>query len=157
MILNKQGPKVPEFNPRSGFTTTPERSRLMRKIKSKETKAEKTLRLCIWNNGLRYRKNLKTLPGKPDIAITPLKIAIFVDGGFWHGKEWEKEKRKLKSNRDFWIPKIERNIERDIEVKIKLESMGWTVLRFWEDQVLKNTAECMNEINDLIKFKIIIK
>lgn len=80
-----------------------------------------------------YRKNYKALPGTPDIAIIKYKIAIFCDGEFFHGKDWEVLKPKLEKsiNSEFWIKKISRNRERDIDINQKLTFMGWTVIRFW--------------------------
>ncbi len=87
--------------------------------------------LCaeLWRRGLRYRKNCKSVYGKPDIAFIGKKIAIFVDGKMWHGYDWERQKNDFISNREYWIPKIERNIERDAEVNDRLLSLGWQVLR----------------------------
>lgn len=128
------------------FDTTPERSKLMRKIKSKNTKPEIKLRKALWALGIRYRINNSELPGKPDILINKKKLIIFVDGEFWHGYEWEKKKPKIKSNRDYWINKIERNMKRDIENTRLLKSMGFTVLRFWEHEIKKNIDDCLNKI-----------
>jgi DNA mismatch endonuclease (patch repair protein) len=108
------------------------------------------LRKALWHEGIRYRKNLKTLPGSPDIAITKYKIAIFCDGEFWHGKNWEKKKEVFKTNRDYWVSKIDRNIMRDNANEKKLESMGWLVLRFWGNEIIKNLADCVNEIKETI-------
>ena len=98
------------------FDTTPEKSRQMAKVKSKDGKDEVILRKLLWHNGVRYRTNYKKLPGKPDIAITKYKLAIFIDGEFWHGYEWEKHKPRIKRNRDYWIHKIEYNMKHDQEV-----------------------------------------
>ena len=84
----------------------------------------------LWHRGLRYRKNAKTVYGKPDIAFIGKKIAVFCDSEFFHGYDWENKNKEIKSNRDFWIPKIEKNMQRDREVTEKLTSEGWTVLRF---------------------------
>jgi DNA mismatch endonuclease (patch repair protein) len=126
---------------------TPEqRHKCMSHIRSSDTSVEVLLRKALWHEGIRYRKNVKTLPGKPDIAITKYKIAIFCDGELWHGKDWENKKQKIKTNRDYWIPKIERNMARDIENEKKLENMGWTVIRFWGKEIKKYLMECVNEI-----------
>jgi DNA mismatch endonuclease (patch repair protein) len=126
---------------------TPEqRHKCMSHIRSNDTSVEVLLRKALWHEGIRYRKNIKTLPGKPDIAITKYKIAIFCDGELWHGKDWENKKQKIKTNRDYWIKKIERNMERDIENEKKLENMGWTVIRFWGKEIKKYLMECVNEI-----------
>ncbi len=138
--------KVPRFEEKYGFYTTSERSELMKKIKSGNTKSEIILRKVLWGLGIRYRKNYKKLPGTPDIVIPKYKLIIFVDGEFWHGFEWEKKKKCIKSNRDFWIPKIERNIQRDAETNNALREMGWTVLRFWDQQIKKELGNCVNII-----------
>jgi DNA mismatch endonuclease (patch repair protein) len=120
------------------FKTDPSTSKRMSKVHSTEGKDEVIIRKILWKNGIHYRKNYKDLPGKPDIALTKYKVAVFIDGEFWHGYDWENYKKHIKSNRDYWIPKIERNMKRDQEVNAKLKEMGWTVLRFWSKQVLKN-------------------
>ena len=132
---------------------TPEQRRKnMQHIKSKDTSIEIALRKALWKKGYRYRKNFKGLPGKPDIAITKYKIAIFCDGEFFHGKEWEVKKPKLMNskNSDYWISKIERNMERDHENEQKLLFMGWTVIRFWGKEILKNTDDCIKVIEEAI-------
>lgn len=130
---------------------TPEqRQKNMRAIKSKDTKIELMLRKALWREGIRYRKNYKVLFGKPDIAITKYRIAIFCDSDFWHGYEWEERNRRIKSNRNYWIPKIERNMERDRQVNAQLTRDGWIVLRFWEWQIKKELDKCINEIMNTI-------
>ena len=132
---------------------TPEQRRKnMQHIKSKDTSIEIALRKALWEKGYRYRKNFKGLPGKPDIAITKYKIAIFCDGEFFHGKDWEVKKPKLMNskNSDYWISKIERNMERDHENEQKLLFMGWTVIRFWGKEILKNTDDCIKVIEEAI-------
>ncbi|MDR1654924.1 MAG: very short patch repair endonuclease [Treponema sp.] len=130
---------------------TPEqRHKCMSHVKSNDTSIEVLLRKALWHEGIRYRKNVKTLPGKPDIAITKYKIAIFCDGELWHGKDWETKKETIKTNRNYWIPKIERNMARDIENEKKLESMGWIVIRFWGKEIEKNLMNCVNEIMETI-------
>ena len=118
---------------------TPEqRKKNMQAIKSKDTEIELILRKELWSRGYRYRKNYKKLIGKPDIALTKYKIAVFCDSEFWHGYNWEERKLDFKSNQEFWIPKIERNIQRDKEVTQKLEAEGWQVFRFWGKYIKKN-------------------
>jgi DNA mismatch endonuclease (patch repair protein) len=130
---------------------TPEqRHTVMSHIKSNNTSIEILLRKALWHESIRYRINLKTLPGKPDIAITKYKIAIFCDGEFWHGKNWEAKKKSIKTNRDYWIPKIERTIMRDNDNERKLQNMGWMVLRFWGDEIKKNLQGCIDEIKEVI-------
>ena len=122
----------------------------MSRIKNKNTSIEVVLRKALWREGIRYRKNYDKLPGKPDIAITKTRIAIFCDGELWHGKDWENKKTKFKTNTDYWIPKIERNITRDNKNEKTLESMGWTVMRFWGKEINKNLMDCVNQIKETI-------
>ena len=130
---------------------TPEqRRKCMSHIRSSNTSIEVLLRKALWHEGIRYRKNLKTLPGKPDIAITKYKIAIFCDGELWHGKNWKSKKNNIKTNRDYWIKKIERNISRDNDIEKQLENMGWIVLRFWGEEIKKNLVNCVNEIKETL-------
>ncbi|MCL2138968.1 MAG: very short patch repair endonuclease [Treponema sp.] len=111
--------------------TSEQRSKNMSQIRSCNTSIELVLRKALWHEGIRYRKNLKTLPGKPDIAITKYKIAIFCDGELWHGKNWETKIMSFQTNRDYWIAKIEKNMARDFKNERKLENMGWHVIRYW--------------------------
>lgn len=126
---------------------TPEQRRKnMQAIKSKDTTIELALRKALWHKGIRYRKNFKGLPGKPDIAITKYKIAVFCDSDYWHGYDWENRNQRIKSNRDYWVPKIERNMQRDKEVTEALEKAGWKVLRFWEFQIRKELENCIEAV-----------
>ena len=132
---------------------TPEQRRKnMQRIRSKDTSIEKVLRKALWQKGYRYRKNYKKLPGKPDIALTKYKIAVFCDSEFFHGKDWDLKKQKLlNSERSaFWISKIERNIERDRENEKALKYLGWNVIRFWGMDIKKNTDDCVKAIEELI-------
>lgn len=130
--------------------TTPEISKRMSNVKLKHNKAETTLAKALWHKGYRYRLNYKELPGSPDIALTKYKIAIFIDGEFWHGKDFEKRKGRLKSNKDYWIEKIQENIDRDRRNDIELHQKGWIPLHFWSEEVVKNINYCINEIEDCI-------
>ena len=86
---------------------TPEQRRKnMQAIRSTDTSIEIALRTALWHRGVRYRKNYKQLPGKPDIAITKYRIVVFCDSDYWHGYDWENRHQRIKSNRDYWIPKI---------------------------------------------------
>lgn len=126
---------------------TPEqRHKNMQAIKDKNTHIEILLRQELWSRGLRYRKNVKSIYGHPDIAFPGKKIAVFCDSEFWHGYDWSNRIRNIKSNRSFWITKIERNMARDKEVNDYLNSHGWKVLRFWGDDIKKNTAHCADII-----------
>lgn len=132
------------------LTTTPERSQLMKKIKGKNTKPEILFSKRLWKDGIRYRKNYSKICGHPDIAIVKYKIAIFIDGEFWHGFQWSDKKARIKSNREYWIPKIEKNMERDKLCNDALAAEGWTVFRFWEREVYKNIDGCIETITNFI-------
>ena len=135
------------------YDTTPEISRRMSRVHLKQGKAETLLAKALWHKGLRYKRNDKSLPGSPDIAVQKYHIAIFIDGEFWHGQNWDERKKDFKSHQEFWIPKIERNMERDAEVTAKLQEDGWTVLRFWGKDIKKNTAYCADIIEKAVQPK----
>jgi DNA mismatch endonuclease (patch repair protein) len=118
----------------------------MSKIRGKNTKPELRFRKALWEKGVRYRINSQALPGRPDVSIKKYKLAIFIDGAYWHGYNWDERKEKVKTNRDFWIPKIERNMQRDREVNQKLNDMGYTVFRFWEHEIKTNLKTCINDV-----------
>ena len=130
---------------------TPEQRRKnMRAIRSKDTTIELALRKALWQRGIRYRKNYKGLIGKPDIVITKYRIAVFCDSDFWDGYDWENRKSRIKSNQNYWIPKIERNMKRDREVTAALVEQGWIVLRFWEHTIRKELEECVDDIQEAV-------
>lgn len=135
------------------YDSTPEIRKRMSKVRLKNGKAETILAKRLWHEGYRYRRNYKKLPGSPDIALTTYKVAVFVDGEFWHGENWEERKAKLKHNREYWIEKIEENMARDKRVDGQLQEMGWTTVHFWEKQVLKHTDECLQVVLELIEKK----
>ena len=130
--------------------TKEQRRRNMQAIKSKDTSIERILRKKLWQKGYRYRKNYKKLPGKPDIVLTKYRIAIFCDSEFWHGKDWGQRKMRLKSNREYWIEKIEENIARDIRNDNLLVQMGWTPIHFWEEDILRDLENCVTTIVELV-------
>lgn len=132
--------------------TKEQRKKNMQHIKAKDTKIEVLLRKSLWKKGFRYRKNYKALPCRPDIALVKYKIAIFCDGEFFHGKDWEVLKPRLEksNNSEFWITKISRNRERDDEVNKQLLFKGWTVIRFWGDDIKKHTDECVKVVEETI-------
>lgn len=132
------------------FTTTPAISRRMSRVRLKKGRAEVALAKALWRRGLRYRYNFRKLPGSPDIVIAKYGIAIFVDGEFWHGYNWEIRKAKLKSNREYWIEKIEENIARDKRNDILLEEQGWRVLHFWEKDIKKYLDGCVNDVLEAV-------
>lgn len=129
------------------------RHKTMSHIRSKDTSIEVILRKALWDKGYRYRKNVKELPGKPDIVLTKYKIAIFCDSEFFHGKDWVEillPKIKRGNNSTYWEKKITRNMERDDEVNKELLYRGWTVVRFWGKDIEKNTEECVKVIEEII-------
>ncbi len=132
--------------------TKEQRKKNMKRIRDRDTKIELILRKALWNKGYRYRKNFDKLPGKPDIVLTKYKIAIFCDGEFFHGKDWEVLKRRLcnSNNAEFWLNKISKNRKRDAEINKKLIFLGWTVIRFWGNDIKKRTEECIKIIEETI-------
>lgn len=123
----------------------------MKRVKCKDSDIEQLLRKELWSRGLRYQKNVKTILGKPDIVFKGKKVAVFCDSEFWHGYDWEHKNQEIKSRREFWIPKIERNIERDREVTKALEAEGWVVLRFWGKQIRKELISCADIIEETLR------
>ncbi len=123
----------------------------MSRIRAKNTKPEMRFRKALWARGIRYRVNSKLLPGKPDVSILKYKLAIFIDGEFWHGYDWDVKKETIKSNRGFWIPKIERNIQKDREVNRELNEMGFTVFRFWAGELKDDLDKCVNDVIGYIR------
>lgn len=132
--------------------TKDQRHKNMKNIKSKDTSIELKLRKELWKRGYRYRKNYAGLPGKPDIVLTRYKIVIFCDSEFFHGKDWEELKAQLKKgkNAEFWIEKISKNQQRDDDINKRLQSMGWTVIRFWGKDIMNNTEECVRIIEEAV-------
>lgn len=123
----------------------------MKRVKSKGSKIEHLLCKELWSRGLRYRKNVKKIFGKPDIVFVTKKVAIFCDSEFWHGYNWEERRKDFKSHQEFWISKIERNIRRDIEVNDTLSAEGWIVVRFWGNDIKKYSMECADKIENSLK------
>ena len=131
---------------------TPEQiSYNMRQVKNKDSAIEIALRKELWKRGIRYRKNVSNVFGKPDLAFIGKKVAVFCDSEFWHGYDWENKQKEIKSRREFWIPKIERNMARDREVNERLESEGWIVLRFWGKEIKKNVSACAEIIENTLE------
>lgn len=125
----------------------------MSHIRSQDTSIEVALRKALWHRGYRYRKNYKAMPGTPDIVLTKQKVVIFCDSEFFHGKDWFtvlKPRLEKGSNPDFWIKKIERNMERDREIDQQLLFLGWTVIHFWGCDINKNVDDCIKVIEECI-------
>ncbi len=133
---------------------TPEqRHKNMSHIKNKDSKIEIVLRKALWGKGYRYRKNYTKLPGKPDIVLPRYRIAIFCDSEFFHGKDFERLSAQLSKseNSDFWIRKIQKNIERDDAVNKQLMALDWKVLRFWGKDIIKSPEECVKTVEEAIQ------
>lgn len=131
--------------------TKEQRRKNMQAVKNKDSQIEVLLRKELWRRGLRYQKNSKKVFGKPDIVFLGKKVAVFCDSEFWHGYDWENKQKEIKTRREFWIPKIERNIQRDIEVTRLLKSEEWTVLRFWGNEIKNNLDECVDRIEKIVR------
>ena len=132
--------------------TKEQRHKNMSHIRCKNTRIEVLLCKELCKKGYGYRKNYKELPGKPDIALTKYKIAIFCDGEFFHGKDWSSQKKRIQqgSNPEFWISKIERNMARDEKINKELRHLGWIVLRFWGKEIKTDSTSCIKEIESAI-------
>ncbi len=113
----------------------------------KDTTIELMLRRALYKRGVRYRKNVKSILGTPDIAIKKYKLLVFCDGDFWHGNSYH----GVKSHKSFWDEKIKRNRERDLEYTIRLRDEGWSVLRFWESDIKEDLNACVDQIIDIIE------
>ena len=131
--------------------TVEQRRRNMQAVKNKDSKIEIALRKELWSRGLRYQKNVTSIFGKPDLVFKGKKVAVFCDSEFWHGYNWNERKKDFKSHQEFWIPKIERNMERDKEVTEELQKQGWTVLRFWGKEIKKNAGGCADIIEKAVR------
>lgn len=131
--------------------TAEQRHKNMQAIRNKDSDIELLLRRELWKRGIRYRKNVRSVLGHPDIAFIGKRVAVFCDSEFWHGYDWENRKNDIHTRREFWIPKIERNIQRDIEVTEGLQNEGWIVLRFWGKDIKQNVSECADIIEKTIR------
>ena len=129
--------------------TREQRRKNMRRIRSRDTTIELRLRKALWHEGIRYRKNYKALPGKPDIAVTKFRIAIFCDSSFFHGRDFD-TKKKPETNPEYWDKKIRRNMARDNELDHALRAMGWTVLRFWDTEINGNLEGCLETVREAV-------
>ena len=127
------------------------RSRIMSSIKGKDTKPEKTLRSAVWRRGLRFRKNDPRLPGKPDLVFASAKVAVFVDGDFWHGRTWSEEGKLPKTNTEFWEAKFRKNVERDLRVDRELARLGWLPVRIWESSITSDPASAADLVEFIVK------
>lgn len=128
------------------------RSYNMSRIRSNNTKIEIVLSKALWAKGYRYRRNDKSVIGKPDFVFKKIKLAIFCDSEFWHGKDWDLQQKRIATNKQYWISKIQNNINRDKRTNEKLTNSGWVVVRFWETEIEKNLNHCVLTIIDTINF-----
>jgi DNA mismatch endonuclease, patch repair protein len=126
------------------------RSENMSRIRGKDTSIELVLRKALWAKGIRYRKTCKDVYGKPDICFKGKKVAVFCDSEYWHGKYLKEGRYIPKTNTEFWVNKIESNVERDIKVNEKLERQGWIVVRFWGEEISKNVDACVEKIKEVL-------
>lgn len=134
------------FDPGSSIT-----SERMRKVKNKGTRIEKIMESVLNETGLKFVKQPKLL-GRPDFLLEDKNIAIFCDSSFWHGRNPDDISGKnFKRNRDLWVEKLTKTVERDRKVNVELAKMGWKVLRFWDDEILKSPEECKKKILNEIK------
>lgn len=138
-----KAPRFDDFNPSSCTS-----SRVMRGNRYKDTSAELLLRSELWKCGLRYRLHVRSLPGKPDIVLKRQQVAVFVDGDFWHGRNWKKRKYKLEhgTNSNYWVKKIKYNIDRDQLVDKELKQRGWLVIRLWENDIRNNLKQSVGKV-----------
>jgi DNA mismatch endonuclease (patch repair protein) len=131
--------------------TKRKRSEIMSNIRSKNTTAEKVVFKALRKDGIYFQKHYKKAPGNPDIALPKKKIAIFIDGDFWHGYKYKVLKQRLPKK--YWLKKIEDNIKRDKRNRAKLKREGWKVLRIWEHDIEKNPEKSLEKIVKFLKVK----
>ncbi len=131
------------------YDTDEATSTRMAHVKLKHGDAEAAIAKVLWHEGFRYWLDYRKLPGSPDIAIQKYRIAVFVDGEFWHGYNWDERKSKLKRNREYWIEKIEENMARDRRVDQELMALGWTPIHFWSKEVKKDFDGCIQAIKEV--------
>jgi len=128
-------------------------SRIKKRNRSRDTKAEMTLRKELWRRGLRYRLHASDLPGKPDLVFRRARVAVFCDGDFWHGRGWRRRRQKLAggSNAAYWTAKIASNVSRDRRNTRLLRTAGWTVLRLWETDVLRDVEMIAARVASVVR------
>jgi len=147
-------PKVPYY---AGFTpASPLASRIKQANRREGGKAERLLGQALWRAGLRYRKHATILPGRPDFVFTRVKVCVFCDGDFWHGRDWDTLRERLarRANPAYWLAKIGRNVERDREQTERLTALGWHVVRLWETDILRDPAAAASRVKALIDARV---
>lgn len=142
--------KSPSFRGRE--PSSKQASRTKKAVRSRDTKAELLLRKELWSRGLRYRKHAGDLAGRPDIVFRGPKVVVFVDGDFWHGRNWAVLRLQLqeRANSDYWTDKIGYNRERDATVSAELQRRGWTVCRLWETDIIQDVGRCADHVQNLL-------
>jgi DNA mismatch endonuclease (patch repair protein) len=147
----KERMKTPSFNGRTPASIAS--SRAKSRNRSTGARHEKLLCRALWEQGLRYRKNVRTLPGKPDVVFSRARVAVFCDGDFWHGRHWKRLQGHLAegANATYWIAKIARNRERDQEITTQLKAQGWRVLRLWETDILADPSRAAAQVLHAIR------
>jgi DNA mismatch endonuclease (patch repair protein) len=149
--MNASSRPTPSFKGLSA--ASPASSRAKKMNRSADTEHECLLRSLLWRQGLRYRKNVRALPGKPDIVFSAARVAVFCDGDFWHGRDWPRLSRKLRigTNAIYWFPKIKTNRNRDRRNDRLLKREGWTVIRLWETDIHRNPLQVAQTIAELVR------
>jgi DNA (cytosine-5)-methyltransferase 1 len=144
-------PRAPSYK---GFKPSSESaSKALARSRAKDTKCERELRSALWRMGFRFQKNVRNLPGKPDIVFRERRVAVFCDGDFWHGRNWRQRKRKLLkgANYSYWVMKIKANIDRDKRHNKQLQQQGWTVIRIWEKDILSDVQSAANGVAEVLR------
>lgn len=126
----------------------------MSRVRRSGSQIEQKLGQALWAAGIHYRKQYKKLVGCPDFAVVKVKIAIFCDSSFWHGRDWDSAKNAFKSNKEFWLPKIERNIMHDNQVNMALAQSGWKIFRFWDTDIHADATKCVSIVLDAINGRV---
>jgi len=153
MVLRVSSSRSPRFD--AYKSSSPLASSIKSLVRSTDTRAELLLRKHLWQRGLRYRVSNSTLPGKPDVAFRTARIVVFVDGDYWHGRDWHRRRAKLLkgANASYWTAKIESNMARDLRQGKELKQLGWTVVRIWETDILRDPEAAASRIEGLLKRK----
>lgn len=122
----------------------------MSRVRNRDTDLERAIRSQLHRRGHRFRKHVKSLPGSPDVVFTRLRIAVFIDGDFWHGYQFEEWRDSLP---EFWKQKIERNRERDVRNHQELEDLGWVVVRLWQHEIERDLDGSVTRVIEAVQFR----
>lgn len=150
--MNKRVRTTPSYKGLTPASSAASRVHSRSSIKA-NTRCELLLRSALWRRGLRYRLNAYGLPGRPDVVFRKERIVVFVDGDFWHGRDWSIRRQKLEAgtNPKYWVQKIESNIARDRRIDDQLRTLGWTVIRLWESDISADIARHSDRIEKLVR------